>query len=643
MPHRQQTSTSTFTKAGEVRPPETDSHYARPRRHRRVLLQTLWVGLDMLVMATAAWLASDLLDRPLQHATWLVLMVGAGTRLFVFVRLGMYRAALRYSGLHVLAITVVGVLLGTVVAVFASWFGGGFELRTMGRAFFTIEALLAMIGCGGLRIIARIMLQPRAGDQGKRVLIYGAGDLGEATFRTLGRSGQFTPVAFLDDDAHKHGTTIHGCPVVGGIGELSATLHQRQVQRIFIAIHNLPDPVARVIARHGQAVGVPVTLVRGLDTVHGGLRLRDLQLEDLLPRPSRRLDPAPVRAMLAGTTVLITGAGGSIGAELCRQVCGQGVDTLVLLDHSEFNLYQIEADLRGSHPGVRLVPVLDNLQSPQRLATLLEAHRPTTIFHAAAYKHVPMVELNPFAGVLNNVGGFRNLLAAADAAGVPRLVLISTDKAVRPTNVMGATKRVCELLLQSRPMRATHGAAVRFGNVLGSSGSVVPVFLRQIEAGGPVTVTDPEITRYFMLIPEAVALVLASGAMADHGEIFILDMGQPVKIADLARQLIFLSGHSEEEIPLRFTGLRPGEKLYEELLLDESERGTPIAGITVGKPTRLEWAGLEARVDQLLAAARERDTPAFVATLTALVPEWVPSATCTALADRPAEKAEELA
>ncbi len=635
MPHRQQSTTATFSKVSDVQQPGTDTLHVKSRSPRRRLLQGLWAGCDVLVMVAAAWLASDLLERPLKHATALMLAVGMAVRLLVFVRMGMYRTALRYSGLHVLAITVVGVLIGTVTAVFASWFSGGLELRTMGRAFFTLEALLVMTGCGGLRILARILLAPRAGG-GKQVVIFGAGDLGEATYRALGRSSQFRPVAFLDDDVHKHGTAIHGCLVVGGINELPAVLRERQVQRIFIAIRSLPDPMARAIARHGQALGVPVTLVHGLDSVHGGLRLRDLQLEDLLPRPSLQLDAAPVRAMLAGTTVLVTGAGGSIGSELCRQVCGHGVGTLVLLDHSEFNLYQIEADLRGSHPEVHLVPVLDNLQSPERLVTLLAAHRPTTIFHAAAYKHVPMVELNPFAGVLNNVGGFRNLLAAADAAGTPRLVLISTDKAVRPTNVMGATKRICELLLQNRPLRATHGAAVRFGNVLGSSGSVVPVFLRQIETGGPVTVTDPEITRFFMLISEAVALVLASGAMAEHGEIFILEMGQPVKIADLARQLIFLAGHTEEEVPLRFTGLRPGEKLYEELLLDESERGTPVAGITVGKPTRLEWATLEARIDVLLATARERDTAAFVAALSALVPEWVPSATCSTAAARPA-------
>ena len=329
--------------------------------------------------------------------------------------------------------------------------------------------------------------------------------------------------------------------------------------------------------------------------------------------------------MLAGRTALVTGAGGSIGTELCRQICTHGATALVLVDHSEFNLYQVEADLRRSHPEVRLTPVLDNLQEAERLHGLLAAHRPDTVFHAAAYKHVPMVEANPYLGVMNNIGGFANLLHACDAVGTPRLVMISTDKAVRPTNVMGATKRACELLLQNRPMRRTHCAAVRFGNVLGSSGSVVPLFLDQIERGGPVTVTHPDITRYFMLIPEAVSLVLASGAMAEHGEIFILDMGEPVRIGDMARQLIYLSGRNESEVAITYCGLRPGEKLYEELLLGDSERGTAIDGITVARATQVPWAQLQHQIEALLAACHDGERVAFARHLKAIVPEWVPS------------------
>ena len=634
MPHRRYTEPLT--------PPSLPETHARPatailrpvREHlqrlprfrgRRQTLQILWLAFDLAVMAGAAWFASYLLERPLDRDDLAILALAAALRLAAFVRFGMYRAALRYSGVHVLTITVGGVLVGSAAAVAASWFGGGQGILDLGRGFVALEALLVMAGCGGLRFAARLILEPRWGAGHERVLIYGAGDLGEAAIRSLGRTSRYAPVGFLDDDIHKHGLSIHGRRVLGGLNDLPHVIALERPARIFVAISHLPDVAARRIVKACQRHLIPVTLVRGVDEAHGGLRLRDLKLEDLLPRPSRNLDPASVRCMLAGKTALVTGAGGSIGTELCRQICANGATALVMVDHSEFNLYQAEAELRRRHPEVRLTPVLDNLQDAERLHGLLAAHRPDSVFHAAAYKHVPMVEANPYLGVTNNVGGFANLLSACDLVGTPHLVMISTDKAVRPTNVMGASKRACELLLQNRPMRRTRCAAVRFGNVLGSSGSVVPLFLDQIGRGGPVTVTHPDITRYFMLIPEAVALVLACGAMADHGEIFILDMGEPVRIADLARQLIFLAGRDESEIPITYTGLRPGEKLYEELLLGESERGTAISGITVGKATAMPWPHLQHLSEQLLASCREGEMHSFARALRGIVPEWQPS------------------
>jgi FlaA1/EpsC-like NDP-sugar epimerase len=352
--------------------------------------------------------------------------------------------------------------------------------------------------------------------------------------------------------------------------------------------------------------------------------LRNVALEDLLSRPSRNLDPAPVHRALHGKRVLVTGAGGSIGSELCHQIAATNPESLVLLDHSEFNLYAIDLAIREKFPYLQLSAVLDNLQSAPDLERMFARHRPQVVFHAAAYKHVPLVEDNPARGVLNNVLGFRNLIATADAAGAERLVLISTDKAVRPTNVMGATKRVCELLLQNFPANSAKMCAVRFGNVLGSSGSVMPRFLDQIAKGGPVTVTHPEITRFFMLIPEAVSLVLQSGAMADHGEIFILDMGEPVKIAEMARQLIFMTGHRpDEDIKIAFTGLRPGEKLYEELIIDDKEGGTNVDGILVAKPAAIPYGKLAHEVDVLIDACRAADRQKMVDALRALVPEWV--------------------
>jgi FlaA1/EpsC-like NDP-sugar epimerase len=595
-------------------------------QQRRRLLQLAWVGIDLLVLTVAAVLAAALLERPLLPEAWAMLGVMALVRVTAFVKLGMYRAVLRYSGIHVLGITVLGVLLGTAVGVLISWLGGNVATAKIGRAFIAIEALLAMAACGGLRFAARLVLEPRWSDGRERVLIYGAGDLGDATIRNLGRSGAFNPVAFLDDDPHLFGQSMHGRRVLGGLTDLPRIIQETRPAALFVAVHDLPDATARAIVRACQAAQVRVRVVRGIEHHSGGdqLSLANLRFEDLLPRPSRALDAAPVRTMLGGATVLVTGAGGSIGSELCRQICTAGATRLVLVDHSEYNLYQIEADLRRDHPQARIIPVLDDLQDGGRLRSLLSTHQPTAVFHAAAYKHVPMVEANPFRGVINNVGGFANVLAACHATGVGRLVLVSTDKAVRPTNVMGASKRVCELLLQNRPMGATRCAAVRFGNVLGSSGSVVPLFLEQIRRGGPVTVTHAEMTRYFMLIPEAVALVLASGAMAAHGEIFILDMGEPVKIADLARQLIYLSGGSETAVPITYTGLRPGEKLYEELLLGESERGTPVEGITVAKATAVPWGVLEEQTARLLQACRDEDLASFATVLRAIVPEWQP-------------------
>jgi FlaA1/EpsC-like NDP-sugar epimerase len=580
---------------------------------------------DLATFAGAAWLASYLLERPIAQGGWSALALAAVVRVWAFVRLGMYRSALRYSGIHTLVISVAGVALGSIAAVAGSWFGGHGGVLELGRAFLVLEALLAVGVTGGARMAARMALERCWGKAGTRVLIYGAGDLGEVTLRILRRHPQWRPIGFLDDDRHKHGQVIHGRPVLGGLQDLDRVCNEHTPQAVFVAINNLDPQVANAICRACMSRDLRVTVVRGVDGEGGSLRLRDLKLEDLLPRPSRQLDPAPVRAMLAGRTVLVTGAGGSIGSELCAQIALAAATELVLVDHSEFNLYAVEQALKERFPQVRLVPVLDNLSDAERVRSLLTRHRPAVVFHAAAYKHVPMVEANPFAAVINNVLSFRNLLAAADHVGVERLVLISTDKAVRPTNVMGATKRVCELLMQNWPTRHTRMCSVRFGNVLGSSGSVVPRFLEQIEAGGPVTVTHPDITRYFMLIPEAVALVLAAGSMADHGEIFILDMGEPVRIADMARKLIFLAGKHPDEIKVAYTGLRPGEKLYEELLLGESERGTAVPGITVGKPTLLPFPRLANQIEALIGHCRERELAGFTRTLRDVVPEWTPS------------------
>lgn len=590
-----------------------------------------WLLLDAVIMILAVNGSLLLLGLVPSAAAVALVAVMIGVRLVAFVRMGMYRSVLRYSGIHTLVTSCVCVGLGTSVAVAIAFFLGLPNTADLGRAFLVLEALLVLVFCCGARLAVRMVMERMGASEGKRVLVYGAGDLGEMVMRDLLRVRGYSPLGFIDDDAGKLRMIIHGKHVLGGRCDLDRLIASERVQVVVLAISRSSPEFTRALFQACMARKVHLIVANSIISsgrnVRGGLDIRELQLEDLLPRPSRNLDPTPVKFMLADRCVLVTGAGGSIGSELCRQIALCGVSRLVLLDHGEFNLYAIQTELNDKYPGLPVVPVLCNLQCRQTLEQVLARHRPQVVFHAAAYKHVPLVEENPFLGTVNNLGSFRTLVAACDDAGVERLVQISTDKAVRPTNVMGATKRACELVLQNYPTRSLHMCAVRFGNVLGSSGSVVPRFVAQIAKGGPVTVTHPDITRYFMLIPEAAALVLQAGALADHGEIFILDMGDPVRIADLARQLIFMSGHDpDHDLRIEFTGLRPGEKLYEELLLDDRESSTSVSGIMRAKTTRRPWPEVAARLDALMESCQHRDLAAFTFSMQALVPEWVPSA-----------------
>lgn len=593
---------------------------------RRRFIQAFWVVMDCALMVGAAALAAGLLQMPVDRLGLSIMALILVVRLVIFIRQGMYRAVLRYSGIHTLVVASIGVAVGTAVGVAAAFFLKLDNTAGLGRAFLVLEGLISLVVCGGLRMAVRMMLEHAGRSEGQRVLVYGAGNLGEMTMRDLLRTANFQPLGFIDDDQHLRGALIHGKPVFGGLKDFGGICLRHKPDLVVLAVADLPVEITRSVFHACMERNVRLVVVRGgtAGVVGSGrIDLKDLALEDLLPRPSRKLDPAPVRAMVAGQIILVTGAGGSIGSELCRQIAANGAQKLILLDHSEYNLYTIHQQLTERHPGLPVVAVLKNLSHREAIERLLKEHRPSVVFHAAAYKHVPLVEENPCQGVINNIAGFRNLLEACDAAGVARLVQISTDKAVRPTNVMGATKRVCELLLQNFPSTTTRLCAVRFGNVLGSSGSVVPRFLEQIAAGGPVTITHPDITRYFMLIPEAVALVLQAGALAEHGEIFILDMGAPVKIADMARQLIFMSGHQpDRDIRLTFTGLRPGEKLYEELLMDDSERRTAVEGITIAHASACSYPAIAGGVQRLLMAAEQRDLKGLVTELQALVPEW---------------------
>jgi FlaA1/EpsC-like NDP-sugar epimerase len=383
-------------------------------------------------------------------------------------------------------------------------------------------------------------------------------------------------VAFVDDDPTKQKMEVYGLPVVGSVKDIPEVAKEMRIEHIVIAIPSLRNGQLNEIVDACAGTTAQVKMIPKIEDLMTGKvsvsSLKNVEVEDLLGRDPVKLDINAISEYVTGNTVLVTGAGGSIGSEICRQVMRFSPGKIILLGHGEFSIYSIDMELKQQYANtdIDIVPVIADVQDRDRIFEVIEEHQPTIIYHAAAHKHVPLMEYNPHEAVKNNVIGTKNVAEAADTLGVNTFVMVSTDKAVNPTNVMGATKRVAEMVVQQMARHSrTKFVAVRFGNVLGSRGSVIPLFKKQIEKGGPVTVTHPEMTRYFMTIPEASRLVIQAGTLANGGEIFVLDMGEPVKIVDLARNLIRLSGYTEEEIPIEFTGIRPGEKMYEELLGEE--------------------------------------------------------------------------
>lgn len=433
----------------------------------------------------------------------------------------------------------------------------------------------------------------------KRALIVGAGSAGTMVVRQLQHNpdADLLPVAFIDDDRSKQDLEIMGIPVVGGRHNIKQVVEKYQIDNIVLAIPSLSkkelnEIYSRCIETQAKTQIIPMLedLMTGKVSIN---QIRDVEVEDLLGRDPVELDIEGISDYIAGKTVLVTGAGGSIGSEICRQVVRFGPEKLLLLGHGENSIYMIDRELRSKYDAssTELIQIIADIQDRERIFEIMVEHRPDVVFHAAAHKHVPLMEANPKEAVKNNVIGTQNVAEAADRCQTGRFVLISTDKAVNPTSVMGATKRIAEMFIQSINEKSnTCFAAVRFGNVLGSRGSVIPLFKEQIQNGGPVTVTHPDMTRYFMTIPEASRLVIQAGALAQGGEIFVLDMGEPVKIVDLARNLINLSGFTEDEIRIEYTGIRPGEKLFEELLNEnEIHEEQVYPKIYVGKSLALPW------------------------------------------------------
>ena len=618
-----------------------------PRRQKR-LLQLL---ADTILVWVALWLSFAVrlgeIDaaKPFSGHGWLFI-VAPMIALPIFIRLGMYRAVMRYVGSDALITIAKAVSLSALVLALAVyWYRGPTAIvpRSMVFNYWWLSLLLL----GGLRLGMRQFfigdwLEPVARQRDavagtSRVAIYGAGTAGNQLVAALRLGRAMRAVAFVDDDAGVANRVIAGLRVYTP-KHIQQMIDETGADEILLAMPSISRARRREILDALEPYALHVRSVPGFtDLASGRVKVEDIQEVDIADLLGR--DAVPPRQDLferciKNQVVLVTGAGGSIGSELCRQILASGARTLLLFEHSEFNLYSIHAELqqrieRESLP-IKLVPILGSIRNFERLFDILQTWRVNTVYHAAAYKHVPMVEHNVAEGVLNNLVGTLNAAQASIKAGVANFVLISTDKAVRPTNVMGSTKRLAEMVLQalsreSAPVlffddsgvhhvNKTRFTMVRFGNVLGSSGSVIPLFREQIKQGGPVTVTHPNITRYFMTIPEAAQLVIQAGSLGQGGDVFVLDMGEPVKIADLAEKMIRLSGLSvcdernpHGDISIEFTGLRPGEKLYEELLIGEDVKPTEHPMIMRAEEDMLPWDELKARLQELLAAVSEDD------------------------------------
>ena len=566
----------------------------------------IMMGIDTLITAAAA-LAAVLLrfeSFPAQmravFAPFVVTLVLA--RLVSFYLLGMYNSVWQYASIGELITTIETVTIGTVVTGFIT---SALIQKPIPRSVVLLEWLLSIFLIGGSRLAWRVFRDGRTawwrGRRGKPVLIIGAGDGGVLVARELRNHyrGEVWIVGFIDDDPAKQKMTILGLPILGTRHAIPQVVRDYRVEEVVIAMPSVERRVLREIVAICQETPAKIKILPGVfDLIEGRVtvnEIRDVQVEDLLSREPVRLDIDSIAGYISDKVVLVTGAGGSIGSELCRQVVSYKPRRLLLLDICENNVYDIELELKAA-TDVPVVPLVKDVRDWQAVLDVFKQYRPDVVFHAAAHKHVPLMEANPEEAIKNNTMGTYCVAQAASMCGTHTFVLVSTDKAVNPTSVMGASKRIAEMIIQYMDGRSrTKFVAVRFGNVLGSRGSVVPLFKKQIAAGGPVTVTDERMIRYFMTIPEAVQLIIQAGALGKGGEIFVLDMGEPVKIMDLAKTLIKLSGFEPGvDIPIKVTGMRPGEKLYEELLTaGEGTTATTNERIFVARPTELDTALIE--------------------------------------------------
>ncbi len=609
----------------------------------------IFILTDIIIIAfsliAAIWLKFDKLEPQHIHYLLFITPVLIPVGLIAFWSMGLYNRTLRFTSLPDMVAVFTAVTGYSMLKLTSIYFLDSFPSLS---AVFIIDWMISLILVGTSRIAPRVCLNlievsplrgwltQRGLSKNKRVLIVGAGQGGESILREIKRNINLPidVVGLIDDNPKKAGQIIHGVKVVGMTEQIAEIAEKYFADEVIIAIPSAAGSELRRIVKLCQNSRVRFKTLPGLQDIIGGklvsLQLRDIAIEDLLRRPPSEINLAEIAAYVTGKTVMVTGAGGSIGSEICRQIMPFQPTKLLLLGHGENSIFKTHQELlgNGNLGNTALIPIITDIQDRDKINALFNAHRPEIVFHAAAHKHVPLMELNPEEAVKNNVLGTRNLVDASHNAGVERFVMISTDKAVNPTSVMGASKRVAEKILKCYARRSsTRFVAVRFGNVLGSRGSVIPMFKQQIENGGPITITHPKMIRYFMTIPEASKLVIQAGAYGKGGEVFILDMGEPVRIVDLAEDLIRLAGlEVGRDIEIKYTGIRPGEKLYEELLTaSEGITATRNSKIFVARPEEVNEEELLAQVEKLEAAARIGKPRNIIRSFQEIVPSFAPN------------------
>ncbi len=594
-------------------------------------LRTLTLmSIDAVLITVSFLIALQLALREIAdiHYRWYeylwMIVVQVAVKLAIYNQTGLYREVIKFASMEFAVKIVKSTVFGALVAATLIHV----VRPEIGMSVLVVDWMANCILIGLSRFGMRYILEGRLKRVGGgKTILYGAGEHGATVARHMLRNSKmgYNILGFVDDDAGKHGKKIQGIPVLGASKDLESILKEHPVSDVVVTFAEAEGDLVKQLFRTCRENGVRCRIVPGMeDVITKSDFVRNIDIADLMRRPQRNLDKEMVGAFLRNRRILITGAAGSIGSEIFRQVLSYSPSAVAAIDHSEFGLYRLDEEM-SSHPlKDRCVFSLVDVKSRDIVRSVVSAFRPDVIFHAAAYKHVPILEQDVKQAILNNVGGLQNLIDVAADCGTKMLVFISTDKAVRPTNVMGATKRVGELLVQNANSKnGMKCASVRFGNVLASSGSVIPKFIEQIKAGGPVTVTHPEVTRYFMLISEAVELVLQAASLSAGGEVFVLNMGKPVRISEMAEDLISLMGHVPHSgIPIEYSGLRPGEKLHEELFLDDIERTTQFKDIRIGKVQSVDEAFLKKALKGLFERVEKGDSRQIRLALKELVQEY---------------------